>query len=101
MTKKTSRVRQARKKIPSCVKRAASRLRISVRKAQESYDRGIGAWKTNPRSVRNISGVKGGRGRKMSKERWACARVNKLRRGGEYDQDLLGIKRQRQGTRRK
>ena len=47
---------------------------------------------TNPGSVRNVRGVKGDPGPKMSKQQWACARVNKLarlkRRAG-YDQDLL------------
>ena len=81
--------RTKRKKTPSCVIKAAKRLRISKRKAQKSYGRGIGAWHTNPRSVRNIRGIKGGKGKKMSSQQWACARVNKLRKGGSYDQDLL------------
>jgi len=77
------------RKYPTCVINAAKRLGISKAKAQKSYNRGIGAWKNNPGSVRNVRGVKGGPGPKMSKERWACARVGKLRRGGSYDQDLL------------
>ena len=76
-------------KYPTCVKRNAKRLGISNAKVQKSYNRGIGAWKNNPGSVRNVRGVKGGPGKKMSKQQWACARVNKLRRGGNYDQDLL------------
>ena len=39
------------------------------------YKRGIGAHKTNPSSVRNVKGVKGGAGQKMSKEQWAMGRV--------------------------
>jgi len=42
---------------------------------QEVYNRGTGAWKTNPTSVRNVKGVKGGSGRKMSKEQWSFGRV--------------------------
>ena len=77
---------------PSCVTKASARSGISKSKLLKSYKRGIGAWKTNPRSVRNVRGVKGGSGPKMSKQQWACARANKLarlkRRAG-YDQDLL------------
>ena len=66
-----------------CVKKAAKRSGISPAKLQKSYNRGIGAYRTNPGSVR--PSVK-------SKEQWACARVNKLarlkKRAG-YDQDLL------------
>ena len=66
-----------------CVKKAAKRSGISPSKLQKSYNRGIGAFRTNRASVRpNVK----------SKEQWACARVNKLarlkKRAG-YDQDLL------------
>jgi len=43
------------------------------------YKRGIGAWKTNPQSVRLESGEKNysaSRAGKMGKEQWAMARVN-------------------------
>lgn len=43
------------------------------------YRRGIGAWKTNPESVRLRSGEKNysaSRAGKMPKEQWAMARVN-------------------------
>jgi hypothetical protein len=43
------------------------------------YKRGIGAWKTNPESVRLQSGKKNysaSRAGKMGKEQWAMARVN-------------------------
>tara|TARA_R100001129_G_scaffold93896_1_gene63872 strand:- start:261 stop:512 length:252 start_codon:yes stop_codon:yes gene_type:complete len=77
---------------PSCVTKASARSGISKSRLLKSYKRGIGAWKTNPGSVRNVRGVKGGPGPKMSKQQWACGRVNKLarlkRRAG-YDQDLL------------
>lgn len=79
-------------KYPKCVLRASKKSGISRSKLQKSYDRGIGAWKTNPSSVRNRKGKKGGKGPRMPKEQWACARVNKLarlkKRAG-YDQDLL------------
>ena len=45
----------------------------------EVYKRGIGAWKTNPESVRLKSGEKNysaSRAGKMGKEQWAMARVN-------------------------
>ena len=52
---------------------------IPIRALQEVYDRGIGAWKTNPASVRLESGKKNystSRRGKMGKEQWAMARVN-------------------------
>ena len=42
---------------------------------QSVYNRGTGAWKTNQASVRNVKGVKGGAGKKMSKEAWSFGRV--------------------------
>ena len=47
---------------------------------QEVYNRGIGAWKTNPESVRLVGSFKkdaaAPRSMKLSKEQWAMARVN-------------------------
>jgi hypothetical protein len=46
---------------------------------QQVYNRGVGAWKTNPESVRLRSGKKNysaSRAGKMPKEQWANARVN-------------------------
>ena len=46
---------------------------------QMVYNRGIGAWKTNPESVRLRTGEKNyraSRAGKMGKEQWAHARVN-------------------------
>lgn len=77
---------------PVCVQDASKRSGISKKALLKSYKRGIGAWRTNPSSVRNIRGKKGGPGKRMPKEQWACARVNKLARLGKrakYDQDLL------------
>jgi hypothetical protein len=77
---------------PSCVINASKRSGISKSRLLQSYKRGIGAHKTNRASVRNLQGKKYAGGKKMSAQRWACARVNKLarlkRRAG-YDQDLL------------
>lgn len=51
--------------------------------------RGYGAYRTNPGSVRNVKGVKGGPGRKMSASQWARARVNSFCRGSrKHDLDL-------------
>lgn len=52
---------------------------IPLKALEEVYDRGIGAWKTNPASVRTLSGEKTGvptHAGKMPKEQWAMARVN-------------------------
>ena len=50
---------------------------------QSVYNRGTGAWKNNPGSVRNVKGVKGGPGPKMSKEAWSYARVYSFVMGGK------------------
>jgi len=42
---------------------------------QQVYNRGTGAYRSNPSSVRNVKGVKGGAGPKMSKEAWSYGRV--------------------------
>jgi hypothetical protein len=46
---------------------------------QDVFDRGVGAWKSNPTSVRSQSGAKKDGGfpvsQRMSKERWAFGRV--------------------------
>ncbi len=39
------------------------------------YDRGLGAYKNNPQSVRNVKGVKGGPGKKMSAAQWSMSRI--------------------------
>ncbi len=47
-----------------------SRLtKIPIKFLNEIYDNGIGAWKTNPQSVRKVKGVK------IPKEAWAMARI--------------------------
>lgn len=60
---------------------------------QEVYDRGIGAYKTNPTSVRTLGtfkkGVNAPMSRKLSKEQWAFARVySYLDNNPKHDTDL-------------
>ena len=61
----------------------------------EVYDRGIGAYKTNPQSVRTKAGkkdVKAPMSKKMSKEQWAVSRVysfvNKVEGKRKLNHDL-------------
>jgi hypothetical protein len=72
-----------------------SGIKMSI--LDEVYDRGIGAYKTNPQSVRTKAGKKDPKAplsAKMSKEQWAMARVysfvNKVegRRKLNHDTDL-------------
>ena len=63
----------------SVLKRKADAENVPYRALLEVYRRGIGAWKTNPESVRLQSGEKNyssSRSGKMGKEQWAMARVN-------------------------
>jgi hypothetical protein len=60
---------------------------------QEVYDRGIGAYKTNPESVRlkgsYVKNVKAPMSKKLSKEQWAMARVYSFLTGNpKHDNDL-------------
>jgi hypothetical protein len=59
---------------------------------EEVYDRGIGAYKTNPESVRLKGSFKKGpapMSQKLSKEQWAMARVYSFLDGNpKHDQDL-------------
>lgn len=62
---------------------------------QEVYNRGIGAYKTNPTSVRMKGsfekGVDAPMSQKLSKEQWAQARVYSFLDGNaKHDQDLRG-----------
>jgi hypothetical protein len=54
---------------------------------QDVYNRGVGAWKNNIRSVRLKSGKKDftitDRKKKMTKEQWAIARVYSFVMGGK------------------
>jgi hypothetical protein len=59
---------------------------------QEVYNRGIGAYHTNPESVRmkgSFKKVAGPMSMKLSKEQWAMARVYSFLDGNKkHDQDL-------------
>jgi len=62
---------------------------------QEVYNRGIGAYKTNPQSVRMKGSFKKGvnapMSKKLSKEQWALARVySYLMKNPKHDTDLRG-----------
>lgn len=60
---------------PISLAQIARLSKIDLAIIKQVYNRGIGAHKTNPESVRNVKGQKGGAGKKMSKERWAYGRV--------------------------
>lgn len=66
--------------------------KVPLKIIREVYNRGVGAYKTNPSSVRNTKGVKGGPGKKLSKEQWAYARVysflNKVEGKRKLNHDL-------------
>jgi len=62
---------------------------------QEVYNRGIGAYKTNPTSVRlknsYVKNIKAPMSKKLSKEQWAMARVYSFLDGNpKHDNDLRG-----------
>ena len=68
---------------------------ISRKVLQEVYNRGIGAYSTNPTSVRMKGSYKKGvdapMSRKLSKEQWAMARAYSFLDGNpKHDQDLCG-----------
>jgi hypothetical protein len=62
---------------------------------QEVYNRGIGAYQTNPTSVRMKGSFKKGpapMSKKLSKEQWAMARVYSfLNENPKHDQDLIDL----------
>jgi hypothetical protein len=71
--------------------------KIPIKILDEVYDRGVGAYKSNPESVRTKEGKKDAKAplsKKMSKEQWAMARVysfvNKMegRKKLNHDTDL-------------
>lgn len=75
-----------------CVRKKAKSSRYSAGTLQKVYDRGIGAWKNNPSSVRSRTNPKRRgvpRSQQFSKEAWACARVNAFVAGRKkVDPDL-------------
>lgn len=70
--------------------------KIPLKTLDKVYDRGIGAYKTNPESVRlkgsYKKGVKAPMSKKLSKEQWAMARVysfvNKVEGKKKLNHDL-------------
>ena len=60
---------------PNSKKDISKKTGIPMSILDQVYDRGLGAYKSNPQSVRNVKGVKGGPGKKMSAGAWAMARV--------------------------
>lgn len=71
----------------------AKKSKVSRSVLQQVYNRGIGAYKTNPRSVRMRGtfkkGVNAPYSRKLSKEQWAMARVYSFLDGNpKHDTDL-------------
>lgn len=69
--------------------------KIPTKILNEVYDRGVGAHKTNPESVRTKAGKKDPKApmsRKMSKEQWAMSRVysfvNKIEGKKKLNHDL-------------
>ncbi len=65
---------------------------VSTSILSQVMSRGRGARKTNPGSVRNTKGVKGGAGAKMSATQWGQARIYSFVMGGKTqstaDKDL-------------
>ena len=60
---------------PNSKKDISKKTGIPMSILDQVYDRGLAAHKNNPQSVRNIKGVKGGSGKKMSAAQWSMARV--------------------------
>lgn len=75
------------------LKELSSISKVPLQTLQEVYNRGIGAYKTNPESVRLkgsfVKGVKAPMSAKLSKEQWAMSRVYSFLTGNPtHDQDL-------------
>ncbi len=86
-------MKKKKTKYDSCVLKAAKKSAIKPSLLQKVYNRGIGAWKTNPRSVRSKTGEKRKQGfplsNRMGPEQWACARVKSFVSGSKkHDTDL-------------
>lgn len=77
------------------IKELASITSVPEKTLQEVYNRGIGAYKTQPKSVRLkgsfVKNVDAPMKKKLSKEQWAMARVYSFLDGNEkHDEDLRG-----------
>ena len=68
---------------PNSKKDISRKTGISMSILDKVYDRGLAAHRSNPQSVRNIRGVKGGAGKKMSPQQWAVARIYSFVMGGK------------------
>jgi len=79
MTNKSEYFKRHNIKEESLSKADISRIsKIPIKILNDVYDRGIGAYKSNPESVRTKTGKKDAKApmsKKMSKEQWAMARV--------------------------
>jgi hypothetical protein len=76
-----------REKAKTCRKPSGGTYGVAT--LRKVLNRGYGAYRTSPGSVRNTRGVKGGPGPKMSPQQWARARVNSFCRGSrKHDRDL-------------
>ena len=78
---------------PYSVSELAKLSGYTLKTLREVYNRGIGAYKTNPTSVRNKTTFKKGENKpmstKLSKEQWAIARVYSFIDGNKkHDTDL-------------
>jgi len=76
-----------REKSKTCRKPSGGTYGVAT--LRKVLNRGYGAYRTNPASVRNTRGVKGGPGPKLSSTQWARARVNSFCGGSrKHDRDL-------------
>ena len=79
------------KRYAPCVRKYAKSSRFNANTLQKVYNRGIGAYKTNPRSVRSrYTGRKNvPASQRYSAPAWACARVKSFVGGSRrHDLDL-------------
>jgi hypothetical protein len=70
---------------PNSKEEISKLTKIPIKFLNEIYDRGVGAWETNPSSVRRV------KGKKIPKEAWAMARIYAFvvkRKQGVLDFDL-------------
>ena len=80
------KVSEQRKAVPKPKPKRVAKIPMSI--VNEVISRGVGAWETNPSSVRRING------KKMSKEQWSMSRLysfaNKITGPRElnHDEDL-------------
>jgi hypothetical protein len=96
MTNKDEYFKRHKIKEESLSKSDIARIsKIPIKVLDEVYSRGVGAWKTNPASVRTKEGKKdpkAPRSAKMSKEQWGMSRlysfVNKIEGRKKLNHDL-------------